>query len=145
MLRALYTFASRDGVLSLWQGLSASIMRQSTYSTARLGLYNYLAHTLKRTSSTQNLSTSSTIACAGVAGGIAGLIGNPTEVVLVRMCADGAKAPEKRFKYGNAVTGLLRIARDEGVGAFGKGLTPNVARSILMSGYCPLLRKAFAL
>lgn len=64
---------------------------------------------------------------------------------MVRMCADGAKAPEKRFKYGNAVTGLLRIARDEGVGAFGKGLAPNVARSILMSRYCPLLRKAFAL
>jgi dicarboxylate transporter 10 len=68
-----------------------------------------------------------------VAGGIAGLLGNPTEVVLVRMCSDGAKEPSKRFDYGNALRGLMRIAKEEGLGAFSKGLAPNVARSVLMS------------
>jgi dicarboxylate transporter 10 len=133
MIKTLFTFASRDGISSLWQGLSASILRQSTYSTARLGLYNYLAHSMKKSYSLQNLSTSATVACAGVAGAIAGLIGNPTEVVLVRMCADGAKPPAQRFCYGNAINGLIRIAREEGVQTFSKGLVPNITRSILMS------------
>jgi len=31
MFRALYAFASRDGIRSLWSGLSASLLRQSTY------------------------------------------------------------------------------------------------------------------
>lgn len=55
------------------------------------------------------------------------------QVVLVRMCADGAKPAAERFGYSNALTGLYRVAREEGVGAFGRGLTANVTRSVLMS------------
>ena len=66
------------GVRSLWSGLSASILRQMTYSTARFALYDMLARNLQRRNGGK-LSTGSTIACAGVAGGLAGMIGNPTE------------------------------------------------------------------
>lgn len=55
------------------------------------------------------------------------------QVVLVRMCADGVKAPGQRYRYSNAVSGLVRIGREEGIGAFTKGLGPNIVRSILMS------------
>ena len=97
MLRALYTFAIRDGRLriisnegqgfclprvgirSLWSGLSASILRQTTYSTARFGLYNFFVQKIKQKSGGK-LSAGSTIACAGLAGGVAGMLGNPTEV-----------------------------------------------------------------
>jgi solute carrier family 25 (mitochondrial dicarboxylate transporter), member 10 len=74
-----------------------------------------------------------TITCAGAAGGLAGLVGNPAEIVLVRMCADGAKAPADRFGYSNALHGLWRVGRDEGIATFGRGVTANIARSILMS------------
>lgn len=73
------------------------------------------------------------IACAGVAGGIAGIVGNPAEVVLVRMCADGAKVPAERFRYSNAVEGLVRVSKEEGLSTFGKGISANMARSVLMS------------
>ncbi|EEU42155.1 uncharacterized protein NECHADRAFT_50632 [Fusarium vanettenii 77-13-4] len=56
-------------------------------------------------------------------------------VILVRMCADGAKAPAQQFQYSNAIDALARVYRDEGMGAFWKGLTPNIARSVLMSEY----------
>lgn len=52
---------------------------------------------------------------------------------MVRMCADGAKEPEQRYRYGNAFKGLVRIGREEGLSAFTKGLGPNVVRSVLMS------------
>ncbi|KAH7375497.1 mitochondrial dicarboxylate transporter [Plectosphaerella cucumerina] len=133
MFRALFRFAGRDGIPSLWAGLSASVLRQSTYSTARFGLYTILAQKAKEFNRTDALSTSWTIACAGAAGGLAGLVGNPTEVVLVRMCADGAKPAAERFNYSNALEGLYRVGRDEGISAFGRGLTANVTRSILMN------------
>jgi dicarboxylate transporter 10 len=173
MLRALYTFAIRDGmqntkitkhcglnlgagIRSLWSGLSASILRQTTYSTARFGLYNALAQKAKQMSGGK-LSSTSTIVCAGVAGGAAGMLGNPTEVsipielgfkkrtnagmqvVLVRMCADGVKPAAERYRYPNALAGIVRIGREEGMKAFYKGLGPNVIRSILMSGFIHLL------
>ncbi|KAK3385153.1 mitochondrial carrier domain-containing protein [Podospora didyma] len=133
MLSTLYKFAVRDGFISLWSGLSASILRQSTYSTARFGLYNFLSRQLQQHSGISKSSTASTIVCAGVAGGLAGMVGNPTEVVLVRMCADAAKPPAERFLYPDAATGLYRIWRDEGVKVFGRGLSANVVRSVLMN------------
>ncbi|KAH6847416.1 mitochondrial carrier domain-containing protein [Chaetomium sp. MPI-CAGE-AT-0009] len=133
MLSTLYTFALRDGIPSLWSGLSASILRQSTYSTARFGLYNILSRQVQQRSGTSKLSTASTIACAGVAGGLAGMIGNPTEVILVRMCADAAKPAAERFHYSDAVTGLYRIGKGEGVRVFGRGLSANVVRSVIMN------------
>lgn len=122
------------GIPSLWTGLSASILRQSTYSTARFGLYSILAQHLKSKSPTGNqLSFGATIGAAAVAGGLAGVVGNPAEVILVRMCADGARPAGERANHPDAIRGLWRIARDEGVGTFARGLGPTVVRSVLMN------------
>jgi len=51
------------------------------------------------------------------------------------MCADGVKPTAQRYMYPNALNGLVQIGKDEGIGAFTKGLGPNVVRSILMSEY----------
>ena len=63
------------------------------------------------------------------------MLGNPTEVVLVRMCADGVKPVTERYLYPNAIAGLIRIGQEEGLKAFYKGLGPNVMRSVLMSEF----------
>jgi dicarboxylate transporter 10 len=49
------------------------------------------------------------------------------------MCADGAKPVADRFAYPNGVLGLYRVGRDEGVSTFGRGVTANIARSVLMN------------
>jgi dicarboxylate transporter 10 len=49
------------------------------------------------------------------------------------MCADAAKPPAERFRYADAVTGLYRIGSEEGVRVFGRGLSANIVRSVLMS------------
>lgn len=133
MFRTLIQFAARDGVVSLWSGISASILRQSTYSTARFGLYSYFAREVRQRTGQTKLSSMAEIGCAGAAGGLAGLIGNPTEVGLVRMCADGAKAPAQRFNYKHALNAIVRIGREEGLRTFARGLSANVTRSVLMN------------
>lgn len=67
------------GIRSLWSGLSASILRQTTYSTARFALYDVLARQVQQKTG-EKLTAGSTIVCAGIAGGLAGMLGNPTEV-----------------------------------------------------------------
>lgn len=49
------------------------------------------------------------------------------------MCADGAKNPSERFAYRNALTGLVRVGVEGGVGAYFRGLGPNIVRSVLMN------------
>lgn len=133
--RALHAFAVRDGILSLWTGISASILRQTTYSTTRFALYDFFSRKLSTFSirPQKSLSRGSIIASAGLAGGIAGLVGNPAEVVLVRMCADGAKHPAEHFAYKNAIDALVRVGREDGLGAYFRGLGPNIVRSVLMN------------
>lgn len=135
LVRAVHAFAVRDGIPSLWTGISASILRQSTYSTTRFALYGYFSEQLARISgsSKASLSPALNVASAGLAGGVAGLVGNPAEVVLVRMCADGAKPLSERFGYRNPIDALIRIGREDGVGAYFRGLGPNIVRSVLMN------------
>lgn len=68
-----------------------------------------------------------------MAGALAGVIGNPAEVILVRMCADGAKPVGERMNYPDAARGLVRIAQEEGIGTFGRGLAATIVRSVLMN------------
>ncbi|KAI9903422.1 hypothetical protein N3K66_002774 [Trichothecium roseum] len=58
------------------------------------------------------------------------------QIVLVRMCADGAKSAGERFAYSNAAHGMYRVWRDEGIATFTRGAAANVARSVLMSELC---------
>lgn len=50
------------------------------------------------------------------------MVGNPAEVILVRMCTDSVRPAAKRMGYPDALRGLGRIAREEGVVIFGRGL-----------------------
>jgi solute carrier family 25 (mitochondrial dicarboxylate transporter), member 10 len=130
IVQAIRQFTVRDGFFSLWSGLSASILRQSTYSTTRFALYDYF---IRKWSVSTKDERGKVVLCAGLAGGIAGLIGNPAEIVLVRMCADGARPPSQRFNYPNALVALWRVGYEDGLSAYMRGLGPNVVRSVLMN------------
>lgn len=54
------------------------------------------------------------------------------------MCADAAKPSAERFRYSDPVTGLYRIGKEEGAKVFGRGLSANIVRSVLMSKVPPL-------
>ncbi|KAF7543101.1 hypothetical protein G7Z17_g11015 [Cylindrodendrum hubeiense] len=109
-----------------------NVMYRFAVQDARFGLHSFLSEKVLKFTGESKISVSWNIACAGVAGGIAGVVGNPAEVALVRMCADGAKPQAQRFGYSNAVDALIRVSREEGLQAFGKGITANIARSVLM-------------
>lgn len=74
------------------------------------------------------------LALAGAgAGTIAGFVGNPAEIVLVRMQGDAARPPAERYGYKHAFDALAKLVRSEGFSALARGLGPNLTRSILMN------------
>ncbi|BGP66437.1 hypothetical protein NBRC10512_002497 [Rhodotorula toruloides] len=117
-----------------YAGLSASILRQMTYSLTRFGVYDELKKRLtKRHPVGQPLPAWEMAAAASVAGGLGGLAGNPADVILVRMTADAAKPAAERLGYKHCFDGVFRIIREEGASALFRGVGPNCARAILMS------------
>lgn len=118
------------GARGLFDGISGTWLRQMSYSICRFWAYDES----KKMLGANAQSPAWKLALAGgMAGGIAGTIGNPGEIMMVRMQADMAKPPEKRLNYKNSIDGLIRMTREEGFVSWTRGLGPNVFRAILMN------------
>lgn len=132
MFSLMLTTFKREGPRGLYVGLSASLLRQMTYSVTRFGAYDKLKE-LASKGEGGKLGVGQMALCASAAGAAGGLAGNPADVLLVRMTSDVNKKPAERYNYPNAVSGLVRMTREEGVGSLFRGLGPNTVRAVLMN------------
>lgn len=119
----------------LYTGLSAGLLRQAVYTTARLGFFDTFMDAFKARAAQQGKAIGfSERAAAGLtAGGLAAMIGNPADLALIRMQSDGLKPIEKRANYRSVIDALSRIAKAEGVGALWSGATPTVVRAMALN------------
>merc|ERR1712226_123131 len=67
------------------------------------------------------------------AGFIGSLFGNPAEICLIRMCADGNLPKHEQRGYKNAGDALRRIVAEEGLLTLWRGSTPTIARAIVVN------------
>lgn len=118
-----------DGVLGLYSGLSASLLRQLTYSTVRFGIYEEM----KSRSGKADPSLPTLIAMASTSGFVGGIAGNFADVLNVRMQHDASLPPEQRRNYKHAVDGMIRMAREEGALSWFRGWLPNSSRAAAMT------------
>ncbi|KAH8120506.1 mitochondrial carrier [Phellopilus nigrolimitatus] len=129
-LHVLRVAISDAGVRSLYTGLTASLMRQMSYSLVRLGSYDEIK---RRLAGNGVPTTGQLLFAAGLAGGLGGIAGNPADILLVRMTTDQLRAPHERFGYPNALIGLASLVKQEGVKGLYRGLGTNTSRAILMN------------
>lgn len=123
---------SRGRLLSLYEGLSAGLLRQVMYGTSRLGFFFTFENIMKQRAEKSNQSYGFVgRALTGIAaGGLGALIGTPAEVALIRMQSDGMKPPEQQARYRSVLDVLTRIVRQEGVRTLWSGTTPTVIRAM---------------
>ncbi|CAL8580452.1 Mitochondrial dicarboxylate transporter, variant 2 [Xanthoria parietina] len=131
MLSTFVHILKSNGFLGLYGGLSASLLRQITYSTTRFGIYEELKSTF--TTPTTTPSFPSLIAMASTSGLLGGIAGNPADVLNVRMQHDAALPPAHRRNYAHALDGLVRMTREEGPRSLFRGVAPNSMRAVLMT------------
>jgi len=132
MLMTMFSIVTKEGPTALYAGLSASLLRQATYSTVRFGVYDKL----KTAMATRNQKPGlvQMLVCSSIAGALGGACGNAGDVVNVRMQNDGQLPVAQRRNYRNALDGVIRMIREEGVRSLMTGVGPNVNRAILMTG-----------
>lgn len=133
MIKTFIHILKADGIAGLYRGLSASLLRQITYSTTRFGVYEHLKADLTSKNSSTNLSFPTLLALASISGFLGGVAGNPADVLNVRMQHDAALPLEQRRNYKNAVDGLIRMTREEGWKSMFRGVWPNSMRAVLMT------------
>lgn len=73
------------------------------------------------------------VGMASVSGFLGGIAGNPADILNVRMQNDAALPAAERRNYKNAVHGLSRMIREEGISGLFRGVWPNSVRAMLMT------------
>ncbi|KAH8884605.1 mitochondrial carrier [Thozetella sp. PMI_491] len=121
--------------LDLYTGLSAGLLRQAVYTTARIGIFDTLMGTLsaRAKANGQTVGFKERATAGLTAGGLAAMIGNPADLALIRMQSDGLKPLAERKNYKSVIDALGSIARGEGVAALWAGAAPTVVRAMALN------------
>lgn len=122
-------------VLSLYSGLSAGLLRQAVYTTARMGFFGtFMGMATDRAKEGQRAVTFGERAAASLAaGGLGAVLGNPADLALIRMQSDGLRPLAQRENYTSVINALSRISKSEGVAALWNGCTPTVFRAMALN------------
>ncbi|XP_034543947.1 mitochondrial dicarboxylate carrier [Notolabrus celidotus] len=132
MLGMAISVVKSDGVLALYNGLSASLCRQMSYSLTRFAIYETVRDMMG--SKSQGPMPFYQKVLLGAFGGFTGgFVGTPADMVNVRMQNDMKLPPELRRNYKNAFDGLYRVFREEGVRRLFSGATMASSRGALVT------------
>lgn len=122
-------------VLSLYSGLSAGLLRQAVYTTARMGFFGTFMDRFNSKAKREDRAvTFGERAIASLsAGGLAAVLGNPADLALIRMQSDGLRPLAQRANYTGVLNALSRISKSEGITALWNGCLPTVVRAMALN------------
>ena len=121
----------KEGVFSLFSGVSASALRHAIYSTTRLGLYEVMKQ--KWSDEDGSMPLSKKVLAGLLAGGIGAAMGNPADVAMVRMQADGRLPGHLRRNYASVADALLQMMQTEGFSSLWRGSLPTIQRAMVVT------------
>lgn len=121
---ALYRISIEEGVSSLYKGLNVAVLRQASYGTLKIGVYQ----SMKGLCPENNFLSS--IICGVTAGVVSAALANPTDIVKVRF-----QARNQHFQNtANISDAFLSIYRNEGIKGLWRGVVPTTQRAAVICG-----------
>lgn len=126
IFNAFYLIYKNEGFSSLYKGLTASLLREATYSTIRLGMYEPFKVFLGGTDRTHTPLWKKFAAglCSGSCGAI---VANPYDLLKVKM--QSIEGREKMSFFGE----IWNILKTEGIMGLYRGTLPNVTRGAILT------------
>lgn len=129
----LGVMAKEEGMMSWFNGLSPGLQRQFINSGLRVGLYipvrNKICGEMKPG---QQPTLIQKIMAGAATGGIAISFANPTDVVKIRLQAQGRLPPAER-PYSGSIDAYKKIMAKDGITGFWVGWGPNVLRNAVIN------------
>lgn len=133
MLGTVLTIAREEGPASLWKGLEPGLHRQCLFGGLRIGLYEPVRNLYVGKDFKGDPPLHLKVAAGLTTGALGICVASPTDLVKVRMQAEGKLPAGTPRKYPSAVAAYGIIAREEGLLGLWKGLGPNIARNAIIN------------
>nr|BAF02125.1 putative mitochondrial dicarboxylate carrier protein [Arabidopsis thaliana] len=121
-----------EGMRALFSGVSATVLRQTLYSTTRMGLYDIIKGEWTDPE-TKTMPLMKKIGAGAIAGAIGAAVGNPADVAMVRMQADGRLPLTDRRNYKSVLDAITQMIRGEGVTSLWRGSSLTINRAMLVT------------
>ncbi|KAK4760372.1 hypothetical protein SAY87_005265 [Trapa incisa] len=133
LLGTVATIAREEGLSALWNGIIPGLHRQCIYGGLRIGLYGPVKSFLGGSDSAYDTSLFQSVLAALLTGAIAIAVANPTDLVKIRLQAEGKLLAGVSGRYAGALNAYATIVNQEGLGALWTGLGPNIARNAVIN------------
>ena len=115
-----------EGVSALWKGVNAAWLREASYTSLRLGLYEPVKVLFGANEAGAPFYKK--FLAGSAAGAIGSLAGNPFDVLKTKMMASS----------GKEVPSMVATAKDlfanQGIAGFYRGIDSNIARAMVLNG-----------
>lgn len=128
MCHVITKVSQEEGFLALYNGIKPALLRQGTYGTINIGLYNGFKSILSFDTSKENLGTN--ILCGMLAGAISSSICNPTDVLKVRLQAHTIETTKETMTMCAAFKNIWQI---EGFRGLYRGVWPTAQRATIIT------------
>jgi solute carrier family 25 uncoupling protein 8/9 len=127
----LVKIPKEEGFFKLWSGYAPGIQRQLVFASLRIGLYFPMRNIIAGDDPTPSLWKK---ILTGLCTGAIGItVANPTDVVKIRMQADGFRPAGTPPRYTGTFNAYSTIYQQEGLKGFWTGWGPNVVRNSVIN------------
>ncbi|KAM9788840.1 brain mitochondrial carrier protein 1 isoform 2-T2 [Neosynchiropus ocellatus] len=106
MFHALFRIGKEEGIRALYSGISPALLRQASYGTIKIGTYNSLKRLFVSRPEDETMVIN--VFCGVVSGVLSSSLANPTDVLKIRMQAQGS------LLQGSMMSNFINIYQTEG-------------------------------
>lgn len=127
VFQTAYTITREEGIAALYKGVVPTMLRQGCNQAVNFTAYNAIKQKLMQLQHTDQLEHWQSLVIGGFSGGMGPLVNNPLDVVKTRLQKQVIR-PGQTPKYTGLGQAIVVIAKEEGVLALWKGITPRLLR-----------------
>ncbi|KAF3448995.1 hypothetical protein FNV43_RR09719 [Rhamnella rubrinervis] len=130
LLGTVGTIAREEGLTALWKGIVPGLHRQCVFGGLRIGLYEPVRNLYVGKDFVGDVPLSKKILAGLTTGALGITVANPTDLVKVRLQAEGKLPPGVPRRYSGALNAYSTIVRQD-LGLFGLGLDLMLCGAII--------------
>lgn len=127
VVQTAFTIAREEGVGALYKGVVPTMLRQGCNQAVNFTAYNLIKTQVMAWQETDSLASWQSLLIGGFSGGMGPLANNPLDVVKTRLQKQ-VVVQGKKPKYTGLLQACSVIAKEEGMLALWKGITPRLLR-----------------
>ncbi|XP_055557564.1 kidney mitochondrial carrier protein 1 isoform X2 [Falco biarmicus] len=126
MVHALVRICREEGLKALYSGIAPAMLRQASYGTIKIGTYQSLKRMFVESPEDETLVIN--VLCGILSGVISSSIANPTDVLKIRMQAQGSVI------QGGMMGNFIQIYQKEGTKGLWKAISLTAQRAAVVVG-----------